>query len=192
MWNEIDILVPNGCDTQKGTQFNSGVHASKDGIRYHSNGVYQTQVDLSEDFNKYSLLWTPEYIQVLFNNEFLYEVVNPNYVSSFPMYAFLTFQIDKWGCAPNKSRFPTKYWQFKNFKYFKLKTDCSVGITESNFDFANHDYYVQRFYSLSNSSIPADSKIVLRATDYVQLNGEFSVPLGSSLTIITHGKICPE
>ncbi len=188
--DEIDVLEPFGCDTELGTQFHSGSHATHDGIYRNTADVYGGFPDLSVSYNKYALIWTPEFIQVLINDIVLYEIVNPLFVPTHPMYVFLTFQIQPSPCDP-PSNFPTKYWRFRNFKYYTLKTDCTNGITQSNFNFTGHDYKVQKFYSLSNSSVPSNSNIVLRATDYIQINGEFTVPFGSTFTAVTHCNSCP-
>ncbi len=191
-WDEIDVLEPNGCDCELGTQFHSGVFATYNGVRRTSVSIYDGFTDLSSCYNKYSLIWTPKYVQVLLNDEILYEIVDSLYVPSHPMFVFLTFQIDAWGCTPNSNIFPVKYWQFKNFKYYTLKTDCLNSIIQNNFNFTEHDYKVQKFYSLTNSTVPNNSNIVLRATDYIKLNGYFTVPLGSTFTAITHCNTCPD
>ncbi len=183
--HEIDILEPNGCDCELGTQFHSGSF-KPDPDWDNKAKIYDGFPDLSTTYNEYALIWTPRYIQVLFNDETLWEIDDPDYVATNPMFLFLTFQIHALpDCGPNTSNFPTLHWKFKNFKYYKLKTDCSNGISQSNFDFINHDYKVQKYYELSNSTIPNNSNIVLRATDYIELSGEFTVPLGSTFTAIT-------
>lgn len=190
-WDEIDVLEPNGCDCELGTQFHSGISATHNGNHTGTASLYTGYPNLSANFHKYAVIWTPKYVKVLYDNTSVYEVVVPEYIPTHPMFVFLTFQVDQWGCAPNSSTFPIKYWQFKNFKYYRLKTDCSNGITQSNFNFSGHDYKVQKFYSLSNSTVPNNSNVVLRATDYILLNGEFNVPLGSTFTAITHCNVCP-
>jgi len=190
-WDEIDIFEPNGNDNFLGTQFHSGVHATHNGVYKAKANVYKGFSDLSKNFNHYALIWTPQYVQVLFNGSFLYEIVAPEYIPSHPMFVFLTFQIDAWGGAPNASTSFPLYWQFKNFKYYRLKTDCPNGITQSNFNFTTHDYKVQKFYSLTNSVVPNNSNIVIRATDYIEFNGDFTVPLGSTFTATTHCNTCP-
>jgi len=192
-WDEIDVFEPNGYDIYLGTQFHSGISATHNGI--HSiwgdglNNFYSGFSDLSTSFNKFALIWTPSYVKVLFNGSALYEILEPKYVPSHKMAMFLTFQIDNY--VNTSTQFPL-HWQFKNFKYYRLKTDCLNGITQSNFNFVTHDYKVQKFYSLTNSTVPNNSNVVLRATDYIELKGEFTVPLGSSFTAITHCNVCPD
>lgn len=194
IWDEIDILEPNGCDTELGHQFNIGLHATHNSISTHKADLYTGFPDLSSDYYKYALVWTPSHIKVLFEDNVVYEEVQAKYIPSHPMYLFLTAQISDWApCVPDPDiPFPDVYWQFKNFKYYKITTNCMTSITENNFDFDNHDYAVYKFYSLSNSTVPNNTDVVLRATDYIQLDGEFYVPLGSTFTAITHHGVCPD
>lgn len=194
-WDEIDILEPNGCDIEEGTSFHSGISATYNGVRKWTTPEFNFHggfPDLSKGYNKYSAIWTPSKVKMFFNGSLVYEVSEPSLVPSHPMFLFLTFQIDNQGCHPVITVFPTTYWRFKNFKYYKLKTDCTNGITESNFDFTNHDYKVQKYYSLSNSSVPLNSKVFLRATDYIELKQGFIVPNGSEFNAITHCTTCPQ
>ncbi|KWW40575.1 MAG: hypothetical protein F083_1501 [bacterium F083] len=193
VWDEIDVLEPNGADTYYGTQYNIGVSANDSGGNHLAIAKKINNLpDLSADFHKYAVIWTPKHVQLLFDGDLVYEEVNPNFIPTHPMYVFLTFQIDRKGNAPDASTIFPLYWQFKNFKYYRLKTDCSISVVEDNFDFVNHDYKVYKSYSLSNSTIPNNTNVVLQARDYIILNGEFNVPLGSTLTMITHHGICPE
>ncbi len=189
-WDEIDVLEPDGCDCKLGTRYNIGASATHSGI--HSSTAIELGgfEDLSIGFNKYSVLWTPKYIAFFFNDSTVHEVVNPLYIPTHPMYVFLTFQVDPGGCSP-LSNFPTMYWKFKKFKYYRLKTDCDNPLIAENFDFINHDYKVQKYIKLKNSIIPQSSNIVLRAKDFIELSRNINVPLGSTLTLITHNSICP-
>ena len=192
-WHEIDIFEPDGCDTEAGTQFGAGTHGTVSPCLTYCKSVKVSGLnDLSASFNKYALIWTPQYVNVLFNGNSVFEVTEPKYIPSQSMILFLTFQIDAWGCAPNASTTFPLYWQFKNFKYYRLKTDCANGITQTNFNFATHsDYKVQKFYSLTNTTVPNNSNVVIRATDYIEFKGEFTVPLGSKFTATTHCETCP-
>lgn len=192
-WDEIDVFEPNGCDCEVGTSYTLGSHATHNGIHYTSGTIPITGLpDLSYNYYKYSVIWTPQQIQFFFNGTMVKELFAPEIIPTHPMFIFLTFQIDKFGCQPNSTEFPTKYWKYKNFAYYKLKTDCSNGITQSNFVFTGHDYKVQKFYSLSNSTVPINSNVILHATDYIRLNTGFIVPLGSTFKAITHFNTCPD
>lgn len=194
-WNEIDMFEPGGMDNYHGTQFHSNAHVRRNGIISSwgngDNNKFTGYPNLSANFNKFALIWTPQYIQVLFNGNFVFQILESKYVSSYPMCMMLTFQISK-DEPPNASTTFPLYWQFKNFKYYRLKTDCANGITQTNINFAGRsDYKVQKFYSLTNTTVPNNSNVVIRATDYIEFKGEFTVPLGSTFTATTHCNTCP-
>jgi hypothetical protein len=194
--HEIDVLEPDGCDTEKGTQFHSGSFKPETYPAPEENNakIYGGFPDLSMNWNKYALIWTPKYIKVLFNDNLLWEIDDIEFVPFNPMFLFLTFQIDKYApCTPtNNGTFPTLVWRFRKFKYYRLKTDCSVAVGPVfNFDFSTHDYKVHKSYTIYNSVVPSSSNIVLRATDYIELSN-FTVPLGSTFTAITHFETCPD
>ena len=196
-WDEIDIFEPTGYDNFLGTQFRSGICATYNGKKNVWGETHSTlhagYPNLSTNFNKFALIWTPQYAQVLFNGNLVYEVFEWKYVPSHPMCMHFTFQVENWESLPEPffAPFPL-YWQFKNFKYYRLKTDCANGITQTNFNFATHsDYKVQKFYSLTNTTVPNNSNVVIRATDYIEFKGEFTVLLGSKFTATTHCETCP-
>ena len=191
-WDELDILEPNGWDNYLGTQYHIGVSASNSGFHEACAKTITVSQDMSSGFHKYAVIWTPKYVQFLDDGVPVYEEVTPNYIPTHPMFVFLTFQIDTDNRAPDASTTFPLFWQFKHFKYYRLKTNCNTSIIQSNFDFINHDYKVYKSYSLANSTVPNNSNIVLRAKDYILLNGEFTVPLGSTFWAITHNGICPE
>lgn len=191
---EIDIFEPDGCDCELATQYHNGSISTTDGITEGSeSNIIKVNKDISESFNKYAVLWTPTRVEFYFNGELMDAVINPKHVPTGPMYVYLTFQINKpTYCGPYLSSIFPAYWEFKNFKYYKLKTDCSVPIIANNFDFLNHDYKVYKYYSIGNSAIPSNSDIILHAKDYIELKGGFSIPFGSTLTAITHCYTCPD
>lgn len=191
-WDELDVLEPNGWDNYLGTQYHIGVSASNSGSHESFAKTITVSQDMSSSFHKYAVIWTPKYVQFLYDGTPVYEVVDPVYIPTHQMFVYLTFQIDVDDRAPDATTTFPLFWQFKHFRYYRLKTDCNTSIVQSNFDFINHDYKVYKSYSLSNSTVPDNSNVVLRAKDYILLNGEFTVPLGSTFMAITHNAVCPE
>jgi beta-glucanase (GH16 family) len=196
-WDEIDILEPNGCMTEAGNQYTSGVSSTNSGS-HQGQVFYLTEpYNLSAAFHKYSVSWSPSQVTMYFDGSPRYYQNYQQFVPTLQtMSMFLTFQIDKGGCLPYQypnGPFPNPLvWQFKHFKFYQLKADCLNGITASNFDFVNHDYKVQKFYNLSSSPIQSTlTKVFLRATDYIQLNPGFSVPSGCEFYAITSLGTCP-
>jgi hypothetical protein len=73
-----------------------------------------------------------------------------------------------------------------------MKCQCLLNDTISNItDLANYDYAVKKSLLINGSvALPNSSITVFRATDEITISGNFEVPLGSELEIITHQ--CPE
>jgi len=61
-----------------------------------------------------------------------------------------------------------------------------------NYNFNNFDYKVKKSFMLSNTSVPQNSKVILRATDYFELSIGITVPLGSELTLAPEENHCYE
>jgi hypothetical protein len=68
-------------------------------------------------------------------------------------------------------------------KVYSLKYDCNTPVIINSFtDFINYDYKVKKSITLSgNITMPSNSNICLRATDYIELLPGFEVTLGAEL-----------
>ncbi len=154
-------------------------------------------------WNKYSFEWTPQHGIYYHNNQPIDFATFPtdnlnDFHPAFPGNAqivpsrkqelYLTFQMDEY--VQPTTTFPAVL-KFDNFKYYRLNVDCNTPLVAGHFNFMAHTYRVQKFISLTHSAVPLNTKIFLRAVEYVELNGSFTVPLGSELTVITHYGFCP-
>lgn len=77
----------------------------------------------------------------------------------------------------------------------KLKCACSTNMTiQNNTQLAAFDYKVYRTITIGgygyDIDMPSNSNTVFRATNGITINGNFDLPLGSSLELNTHS--CPE
>lgn len=195
VWHELDIFEPYGCPSQYPYYFPSTARKTESECCSRLLSKYNylnTYLDLG--FNRIAAIWMPKEAIIYVNDVITVDLRDDykyNYVPSIPMYLFITFQIDQGGCRPDASSVFPATWQYRNFKYYQLKTKCNEDIIEENFDFINHDYYVQKSYHLTNSTIPNNSNVIIRAVDDILLDGDFEVPLGSSFNAIVHYGICP-
>lgn len=198
VWHEFDIFEPYGCASEDANHFSYG--AKKTEIECVSNqkcGEAYLNTYLDEGFNKIAAIWLPKEASIIVNDIYKTKInddYDTNYIPSIPMYLNITFQIDKdslWHCPPDASSVFPATWQYRNFKYYQLKTKCNEDINEEYFDFINHDYYVQKSYHLTNSTVPNNSNVYIRAVNDIVLDGDFEVPLGSSFNAIVHYGICP-
>jgi hypothetical protein len=83
----------------------------------------------------------------------------------------------------------------KYIKVHKLKCDCSNPASiPDNITLASFNYEVKESIligSIGNTVVvPSSTKIVFRATDYIEITQNFELPAGSEMELITHP--CPE
>lgn len=69
-------------------------------------------------------------------------------------------------------------------KVYKLHEDCNDFINSSNYDFSTYNNEEKNFIRIGegggNNSLSVGADITLRASQYIEINGDFSVPLGAS------------
>ena len=76
-----------------------------------------------------------------------------------------------------------------------MKYDCDkLDTIHNNTELANYNYKVVQTLNIGSSgnsiTVPNNEKLVFRATDEINIIGEFELPLGSELELITHP--CPQ
>lgn len=145
---------------------------------------FQFEIDFNE-FHIFGCEWTPWYINFYFDNK-LVNSTNRYVDKLLPMNIYVdiavpTYKFNK-NFAPN-SLFPYTY-EIDYVRIYNLKMDCSNVVNLSNVDFLTFDYSVKKSITISNSIVPTTSKITLRATDFIQINGDFTIPLGSEFAIV--------
>ena len=77
------------------------------------------------------------------------------------------------------------YFDINYFRYHELEMDCTDEVTASEgngFNFSTFDYKVKKSFTISNTSVPSGG-VTLRATDFIEISGEFEVPHGSDFVM---------
>jgi hypothetical protein len=146
--------------------------------------------------NTFACEWTPGRIVWYFNNQIVNEYYG-QYVPSHHMVLKANYALDNyiWNDGSVFSDgFPYKM-EIDYIKVHKLKCDCDENATIiNNTQLYNFDYGVKESISIGYSkvqiTVPASTKLVFRATDYIEITQSFECPLGSELELITHP--CPE
>lgn len=202
-WNEIDIYEFNGyrdslnCNVHymdktmvpEGLSRDDASNSCKWSLR---KGVtkYDFSVDFSNnEFHTFACEWTPYYINFYCDNTLIKRTESEYCGKLQPMIMYVTMGIenDKFGDGENNvsgnTNWPYSY-QIDYIRYYTMKMDCKTVVNKSNFDFAKFDYAVKKSITLKNSTVPQNGKYTLRATDFIELQGEFTVPLGSELALI--------
>lgn len=189
-WSEIDIAEINN------------------GFNLHSVNIHYEDLSLSDkwelrkapdphdkylDFSKYHIFgceWTPDYVN-FYIDDILIRSSNIKYANNLiPMNILFTIHAPEFG---DSNQFGTPYSPNTQFPYtvkvdyiriYDLKMSCDEVINKTNLDFQTFNYSVKKSITLKSSTVPSNSQVTLRATDFVELQGNFEVPLGSEFTIV--------
>lgn len=208
-WNEIDIYEFNGhsnthtCNVHymdktmvpKGVSVEDAQNDFKWELRTNENKKYHDfPVDFSDKgdgnkgFHTFGCEWTPNYIKIYCDGSLVNQT--DMYCRKLqPMIMYVTMGIlnekfqDKENRVTDNKNWPYSY-QIDYIRYYTLDFETNVVVNTSNFNFDKSYYSVKKSITLKNSTVPKNGKYTLRATDFIELQGDFTVPLGSELAII--------
>ncbi len=135
-------------------------------------------------YHNYAVAWSPDKIVWYVDGCPIRISTNHNIVD--PVRIILNFAIET-SYSPNSSTpFPSEMY-VDYVKVYKLKNDCSNSIDVCNLDLNTLDYRVKKNIKIGgtncSNSIPVGKNVYLRATNSFEIEGRFSVPIGSSLFI---------
>ena len=187
-YEEMDIFEPDNCQVR-----NNNHHVTywciKDQTKPQTNNLQgytgdKYNVNMSM-WHKYALEWLPEKVIFYIDDEAFFEL--PQNIPH-PYDQNTCFRIDlqtgnSGQCPPNINNGLLGYFDVNYFRYYQLNMDCNTDVNEIA-DFDNFYFAVKKSITLSGATIiPQNSKITLRATDYILLQSGFEVPLGAEFCI---------
>lgn len=198
-YEEIDILEPTYCQVRNG-QHVVGYWHEDDASKPVSESNYIDKeekvlepVDMSQ-WHRYAIEWTPgklifylDDVPFGFLQESEGELV-PSHINTNNILISLQIDPDEPGyCPPNTSyNHALGYYDVSYFNYYTL--NCSnETITESegtNYNFNNYTHDIKRSVIFKNSTIPSNKYITIRASEFVELKDNFTVPIGARLSIM--------
>jgi beta-glucanase (GH16 family) len=147
-------------------------------------------------WHTYSVEWTPGRV-LWFFDDLLIGSYSGDCIPSMSMNLVINNAVDNYatpGGIPVSEGFPNEmvidYIEVK-----KLKCDCYTDASILNNNQLNgFDYQVYQSITIggtgSDIDVPSNSSVVFRATNEITINGDFEVPVGTSLELITHA--CPQ
>jgi beta-glucanase (GH16 family) len=135
----------------------------------------------SDTYHIYAVEWTPSKIIWFVDGKMVRNFPNPGITD--PARIILNLAITPW-CLPNSTTpFPSRMY-IDYVRVYKLNIDNNT-INSCNYNFANYDDVAKKSITIGGNgcinSIPTGSNVSLRATEKIELKGDFSVPLGSEL-----------
>lgn len=200
-YREIDVFEYSWEITRRGEYegtpryFEAGVYYGSPNNHYGVSGytVPYNIPDLTE-WHTYGMEWSPKRILWYFDNKLIGSFFS-DYVPSRSMFLMANNSVNSWVDQTNMSEnFPNEML-INYIKVYKLDCNCQYpAVIQYQTQFNSFDYKVYNSitiggYGYSISALP-NSKVAFRATNSITINGDFTLPLGSSLELITHA--CPE
>lgn len=194
--NEIDILDP-GCSYADGKTIGPNWHNLNfdDCSAIHScpNCFYNTGDVLYNGFHKFGVEWLPEKLIFYFDGIPYRSTISDPTVADHFQRLIIDLQMltnpptDNCG-VKDHSKLPL-YMRVDYFRYYQFKMDCSNDATiYNNTDFQNFIFKVKRNITIGNGSssiaLNSSDKKIFRATTSITINGDFTAPLGSELSLI--------
>jgi len=135
-----------------------------------------------DTYHIYAIEWTPTKIIWYVDGKVVRNYFNPGIVD--PVRIILNFAMD-YGYRPNSSTpFPADIYIDYVRVYQGIK-DCDNLINSCEFDFSANENIIENAIIIGeggcSNSIPEGTDVNLRASQFIEIKGDFYVPLGSSL-----------
>lgn len=148
------------------------------------------------NWHTYGLEWSPKRIVWYFDNQVVGELLHDS-VPVDSLYLMLNYALDNFvmpGGTPIQTGFPNDM-VIDYVSINKLKCNCTSDVSILNTtQLTNYVYEVKKSITIdgngTNINYPSSSSGVFRATDYLLIDTDFEVPLGSALELTTHP--CPQ
>ena len=202
---ELDFeWIPGGKISRKGHAYHqitqtkhhvtTNIHAERFGIQTsfcepHCSGTTNVGVHLIDDYTQwhvYGIEWTPDKIIYYIDGNIVRVTSNPYNGQSINL-----LHVIKLGTGINPDYFnhtvPLPSYTYVDYiRVYKPINDCDVALNSCSFNWGDYDNKVKKNITIGEggctNSVPSSILgRVLRATEFIYIQGDFSVPLGTSL-----------
>ncbi|HRD40134.1 MAG TPA: glycoside hydrolase family 16 protein, partial [Bacteroidia bacterium] len=141
------------------------------------------QVNDYTQWHRYGFEWWPTRMTWYVDGIMVRSIKTPYWFdSNIPMKVIIGTGIRKKQANLNTTSYPVNM-EVDEFKYYKLKSDCVPPVNQVCYNFGTHTDIAKESYSIGNfcyNTVPSDKHYYFKAKDYVEIKGEFNVPIGSS------------
>jgi beta-glucanase (GH16 family) len=187
---EIDIIEIFGGSTKNPNTFKTSVHKCYKDNENNYPLSYPTCEDYNyieynsssfdyRDWHNYAIEWNADRIIFFFFFKAFRTINNHKMLDPVRLIFSLTVQV---GYEPPKSPSFQEYMLVDYVKVYSLKCDKNKTSVNEIANFNTYVYDVKKSITMSNATtIPANSKITLRATDFIELKLGFEVQTGREL-----------
>jgi len=193
-YNEIDIMensISNNNDFNR--IFGHYSKSDKSGVLVYD---YWSNSNPLTNFHTYSIEWSPKMLIYYFDGIELGKVINEAEITNNPMPIKINYALDNYIMDPNHDNklFPLDM-VIDYVKVYQLNCDCNEFVNILNSEQLNGNVNsVKKNITIngedSNPVILGTAGVVLRATDEIIINSNFTVPIGTNFYAMTHD--CPQ
>lgn len=187
-YQEVDIFEMIYGDTIEGTNqmcneniMTSNIHYVKpQGGNVNPPSFYR--ITDYRNYHNYGLEWTPSKL-IYYVDGAIYRIEKNNGIYD-PKTVILNFAVhEKKANEELESVFPG-VMHVDYVRFYKPRTDYSTTLNMNNYNFSTHDNKVKKKIVASGSNqLQTTDNVNLRASEGVEINGEFTVPVGAELYI---------
>lgn len=196
-YSEIDIYEIRGSDNTHtcNVHFSDSTHSST-GINY-SEPYWKLRTDQSYDFivndnsfHSFAAEWDTKSIKIYYQNALIRQtqsdILDVNYL--LPMNLFISNTANPLNFIESNqissSTILPYYYDIDYVRVYQLRCDENTTINEI-LDFNNYEYGVKKSITLSGlTTLPNDTITFLRAKEFIKIQNDFEVPLGTSVYFI--------
>jgi beta-glucanase (GH16 family) len=189
-YEEVDIFEPGACQVKNDSTYvhywtinDDNFPMADDFSNTWLDTGYVGKLGNVDMFNwhTYGVEWLPNRL-TFYRDRIPFHTCTKRVPSHQKPHLYIDLQIDQFGCTSPKTTANSFIGSFlvNYFKYYALPT-CSGEITETqgdNYNFANWSNAitnVKKYCIFKNSSLPSNSNVVIRSSDYVELKSNFTV-----------------
>jgi beta-glucanase (GH16 family) len=187
-YNEIDIFETNGCKKSVESNAHWGFNCPLS-LESSLGSIPHAANNYDNVYHWYGLGWNSDKITWYIDRQPVRQITNNmgGIGIQNPMRIIMNVALfpNGRGCnVSNNTIFPN-YMKVDQANVYSLI--CDDNDVNEILDFENFNYAVKKSITLSGtSSIPQGKRIALRATDFIELNADFEIPVGSELFLDVH------
>lgn len=144
--------------------------------------------DYNNTWLVWGLEWTPSKITWYLNGEAIRQSPNPGITA--PVKIYLGMGVTQWALPFPET--PFSYVMYVDYiRFYKPYMDCNHVINACNYSLDAHNHKVNKSVSIGgagcSNSVSVGKNVSIKATDYVNIQGDFTVPVGAGFSASVDG-----
>ena len=208
-YNEIDIFEmipgnpPDDCDSNRtnGSHNETGIaahdknimtsniHLSANGLGCNEPYFKPTYINDYTQWHTYAIEWSPSKMIWYVDNSVVRIALNPGII--YPQSVIFSLPPLNNGALLNNALLPV-HMLIDYVKVYQKQEDCINLINACAYNFATHDNQVKNSITIGdngcNNSVAVGSNTTIRASEFIALNGDVTLPLGSEFYADANGE----